>query len=62
MITIGTVLTRPDGKTATVTAISESETTIAIDEWTAPDLSVEPACTWTGHPCNLVNCWNVQPA
>lgn len=61
MIQIGTLLSRPDGKTATVTSVTDFEITIQIDEWTAPDMTVEPACTWTGHPSNIVNGWNIVP-
>lgn len=59
MIQIGTLLSRPDGKTATVTSVSDSEVTIEIHEWTAPDMTVEPPCIWTGHPSNVVNGWNI---
>ena len=59
-IVVGLHLSRPDGHTATVTAVSPTEVTIEIDEWTSPDNIVEPACVWTGHPSNIVNCWNIS--
>lgn len=59
MIQTGTHLSRPDGKTATVIAVTDSEVTIQIDEWIAPDSTVEPACIWTGHPSCIVNGWNI---
>lgn len=58
-VTVGTLLSRPDGKTASVTFVSELEVTIEVNEWIAPDESVEYQHTWTGPLYDIANCWNI---
>lgn len=56
----GTLLSRPDGRTAEVTAISDERAAIVIQRPAVNGRLPTPE-SWEGDPADLANCWNVVP-
>lgn len=57
----GTVLTRPDGRRATVVVCTPQEAILQEDSYTSQSGDVVEAAEWRGDPADLANCWNVAP-
>lgn len=56
----GTVLTRPDGRRATVVVCTPEEAILQEDSYQLADGSTVAAAEWRGDPADLANCWNVD--
>ena len=56
----GTLLTRPDGRTATVVELTPERAVLTIQPPEVGGRLPTPQ-EWEGDPADLVNCWNLAP-